>query len=150
MYYSIYSEILTMDIMMKFISLLLLFVSVNVSANSLWNLEKDNKLSELDPKKSVEIIGVITSIKKEIQARDSIFHVKIKDENSDLFIKATIYTINWLKRVNQFDCNEGDIIALTAPIEITKDGDYLGKIVLKSKAKKLECRPEIKKEIEVK
>lgn len=95
-------------------------------------------------KKEINIDGVIENIKKSIRARSNIVNFDITD--GDYKISVSMYTINWLKRANLFDCSNGDIVNLVAkPFKYIGKDNHIGKILIKNKATKFTCKNSIQK-----
>lgn len=94
--------------------------------------------------KEINIDGTIRNIKKHILSRSNYMTFDIVDAD-EYSVSVKLYTINWLKRVNEFDCRDGDIIQLVAaPFNYNKNQKKLGSLVISSKAKSLSCEREEK------
>ena len=126
--------------MARFLIYTLLFFGV------LYTVELDAKTFQLQEneiqkqnQKKVEFEGIIKDLKYHIWSRDNFFTFKLQDIDSENYIKVRLYTINWLRRVNYFECEEGDSLKIKDLFYVKKLGKQIGYMNVTVKASVLEC-----------
>tara|TARA_Y100000385_G_C12977203_1_gene586717 strand:+ start:547 stop:924 length:378 start_codon:yes stop_codon:yes gene_type:complete len=123
---------------MRLIILFLLF-STNLHASSFWS-DINEGVSEKYNEQSINLEGILIYAKKFIRARDNFYKLRIKDPNSKKFVEVKYYTIRRLKRINFFNCKEGQTITIKGHFRSKNKKNLVGLIKMDSKAKKFICK----------
>lgn len=118
---------------------LLFVISFSAYANELnWSLENMNDFKKYN-QKSVKIEGQLKYFKKYIRARDNFYKLKIYGPDHNRYVEVKLYTIKWLKRVNYFNCKEGQQIKLQGILNVKPKKERIGTMNITKNARILSC-----------
>ena len=117
--------------------LISLFFSCSLFAETVFDQTLD--FYQKSTHKELMIKGEVKKIRHNIRARDNFYTFEVHDLTSDYFIRVKLFTIKSLKRVNYFNCSEGNHIKIKAPIIFEKKRNQIGIISSKKRLKKVEC-----------
>lgn len=124
---------------MKFLLVILLFVSFSVQANeAFWKDVFLGKASEWNGKDFI-LLGKLTKKKRMVWARDNYWNLEIQDPSSDKYVTVKVYTIINFDRINTIDCEIGEMMSLSGKLTITNKKNEIGKILIKKKNDKIIC-----------
>lgn len=98
----------------------------------------EKELEELNDKKII-VTGIIEDLKYHIWSRDNFYTFKLTDAETNTFIFIRLYTINWLKRANYFDCEDGDSLRIKEVFHTRRYNDQIGYMNITEKLKIKEC-----------
>lgn len=102
-----------------------------------WDLVKEKGIKSFLERKQT-ISGELSEVKRHIRARDTFYTFFVNDPNSDEKILVKLYTILKLKRVNNFKCEDSQIIKINS--KLYKSRKYLARMTIKEEASALECK----------
>lgn len=125
---------------MRYIIIILLLCSAYAIGEELiWSQVDAKHLRQLDGQK-ILITGKLSYFKKYIRARDNFYRLKVQNPKGEEYIDIKLYTIKGLRRVNYFDCKEGQKITLKGYFYKKEKKKRLGKMEIVKKADFLECK----------